>query len=183
MASHPSSATAAKYQTGVHRSQINGVTSNGGPVPGTKALFGKPITFFFSGNVDLTDTYTPFNSDRPDNDYLGIGVDLPERNENEFYGSLKLAYQLTDNKKLTLTANCTLTFSNPPASGTAGSFTLILVQDGTGSRTVTWPAAVDWASATAPTLSTGAGDVDILTFLTLDAGTTWYGFVAGQDMS
>ncbi|MBU0518638.1 TonB-dependent receptor [bacterium] len=77
----------------------------GGPVPGTKALLGKPITFFLSGNIDLTDTYTPFNVDRADNDYLGIGVDLPERNDNEFYGSVKLAYQLTDNKKLTLTAN------------------------------------------------------------------------------
>ncbi len=83
----------------------------------------------------------------------------------------------------TLDNNCTLTFSNPPASGTAGSFTLILTQDGTGSRTVTWPASVDWAGATAPTLSTGASDVDVLTFLTTDGGTTWLGFLAGADMS
>lgn len=84
---------------------------------------------------------------------------------------------------LTLTANCTLTFSNPTASGDACSFTLILRQDGTGSRTVTWPASVDWPAATAPTLSTAAAAVDVLTFVTVDGGTTWLGFVAGQGMA
>jgi hypothetical protein len=84
--------------------------------------------------------------------------------------------------KVTLTANCTFTFSNPPASGTAGSFTLFLIQDGTGSRTVTWPGTVDWSGATAPTLTTTAAAVDVLTFITLDGGTIWNGFVAGQAM-
>jgi hypothetical protein len=84
---------------------------------------------------------------------------------------------------ITLTANCTFTFSNPSASGTACSFTLILRQDGTGTRTVTWPASVDWAGGTAPTLTTTATTgVDILTFVTVNAGTTWYGFTAGKDM-
>lgn len=76
---------------------------------------------------------------------------------------------------ITLTGNCSFTFSNPPASGTAGSFTLILTQDGTGSRTATWPAAVSWSGGSAPTLNTSAGSVNILTFVTVDAGTLWYG--------
>jgi len=83
----------------------------------------------------------------------------------------------------TLGANCTLTFSNPPASGTLGSLTLELTQDGTGSRTVTWPASVTWPAGTPPTLSTGAGDVDVFTFYTRDGGTTWRGFTAGLDLS
>lgn len=82
---------------------------------------------------------------------------------------------------ITLDNNCTLTFSNPSATGKACSFTLIVTQDGTGSRTITWPASVDWAGASAPTLSTGANDVDIFSFLTTDAGTTWYGFTGGLD--
>jgi len=82
----------------------------------------------------------------------------------------------------TLDDNCTFTFSNPSASGKACSFTLILTQDGTGSRTVTWPGSVQWASSTAPTLSSGAADVDIFAFITVDAGTTWFGFTAGLDM-
>ena len=72
----------------------------------------------------------------------------------------------------------TFTFSNPPATGKCGSFTLILTNG--GSQTVNWPGAVDWAGGTAPTLTTAGKDV--LTFTTVDAGTTWYGFLAGADM-
>jgi hypothetical protein len=81
--------------------------------------------------------------------------------------------------EITLTGDCVFTFSNPPASGKAGSFTLILAQDGTGSRTTTWPASVKWAGGTAPTLSTAASSVDLLAFTTRDAGTTWYGALVG----
>ena len=72
----------------------------------------------------------------------------------------------------------TFTFSNPPASGKCGSFTLILTNG--GSQTVNWPAAVDWAGGSAPTLTTAG--IDVLTFTTVDAGTIWYGFLAGADM-
>jgi len=72
----------------------------------------------------------------------------------------------------------TFTFSDPSASGKACSFTLILT-DG-GSQTVNWPATVDWAAATAPTLT--ASGVDVLTFLTVDGGSIWYGFAGGLDM-
>ena len=72
----------------------------------------------------------------------------------------------------------TFTFSNPPTSGKCGSFTLILTNG--GSQTVNWPAAVDWAGGTAPTLTTSG--IDVLTFTTVDAGTIWYGFLAGADM-
>ncbi len=85
--------------------------------------------------------------------------------------------------ELTLTGNCTYTFSNPPATGIGGSFTLIQKQDGTGSRTVTFPSSVDWSGGTAPTITSTASSVDIFTFITTDAGTTWYGFTAGQDFS
>ena len=92
---------------------------------------------------------------------------------------------LTDGNghNVTLTANCTFTFSAPPASGTSGSFTLFLNQDGTGSRTATWPGSVKWAGGTAPTLTTTASRTDILVFTTIDAGTIWYGAVSGQDFS
>lgn len=83
---------------------------------------------------------------------------------------------------ITLTGDVTFTFSNPPASGSFGIFTLKLVQDGTGGRSVTWPASVDWGGGTAPTISSAIGKVDQLTFVTTDGGTTWLGFVSGQDM-
>lgn len=82
---------------------------------------------------------------------------------------------------MTLDNNPTLTFANPAPTGTGGSFTLMLRQDASGSRTVTWPGTVRWAAATAPTLTTTANRVDILTFVTMDEGTKYYGLVAAQD--
>ncbi len=82
----------------------------------------------------------------------------------------------------TLTGNTTFTFSGATAS-TACSFGLYLTQDGTGSRTVTWPASVKWAGGTAPTLSTGASDIDILVFETINGGTTWFGSLVGTNFS
>lgn len=84
---------------------------------------------------------------------------------------------------ITLTNNCTITFTNPPATGKAGSVTLIIAQDGNGSRTITWPASVKWANGSVPTLSTSANAVDIIQFLTIDGGTTWRGFLAGTSFS
>ena len=82
----------------------------------------------------------------------------------------------------TLSENVTYTFSNPAASGYASTFTLKVTQD-SSARTITWPGAVDWAAGTAPTISTGSGDVDVFVFHTVDGGTTYYGFTAGQDLS
>jgi len=71
----------------------------------------------------------------------------------------------------TLSGGQTVTFTNPPASGTAGSFTMIVTNG--GSATLTWPTSVDWPAATAPALT--ASGVDILFFTTCDGGTIWYG--------
>lgn len=81
----------------------------------------------------------------------------------------------------TLTENTTFTFSNPPTSGTAYSFSLEIIQDASASGyTVTWPTSVDWPAATAPTLTATASAVDVFVFYTRDGGTTWQGFIAGQ---
>lgn len=86
--------------------------------------------------------------------------------------------------ELTLTASpVSISFTNPPATGKAGSVTLILIQDSTGSRTITWPASVKWSNASAPTLTTTANAVDIIQLLTTNGGTTWQGFLAGNNMS
>ena len=81
----------------------------------------------------------------------------------------------------TLSENTTFTFSNPASSGKVSGFTLKVVQDGSASGyTLTWPASVDWPSATAPTLTATASAVDYFVFITHDGGTTYYGFTAGQ---
>lgn len=70
----------------------------------------------------------------------------------------------------TINANSTFTFSNPPASGTVGSFTLELTHT---SGTVTWPASVKWPADTAPTLT--AGKTHLFIFVTDDNGYCYRG--------
>jgi len=76
---------------------------------------------------------------------------------------------------LSTTGNTTFTFSNPPASGTAYGFMLRLTAGGT--HTITYPASVDFAGATAPD-APASGETDVLVFTTTDGGTTWYGALA-----
>ena len=82
----------------------------------------------------------------------------------------------------TLSEAVTYTFSNPASSGKASIFTLKVIQD-SSARAITWPNTVDWAGGTAPTLSSGNADVDVFVFFTVDGGSNYYGFTAGQDMS
>ena len=64
--------------------------------------------------------------------------------------------------KLTLGGNRTLA---APTNNTTGQFISILViQDGTGSRTLTWNAVFEFASDTAPTLTTTANLCDVFVF-------------------
>ena len=79
-------------------------------------------------------------------------------------------------QNLTLTGNCTFTF---PTATAGKSFLLVLKQDATGSRTVTWPAAVKWPGSTAPTITSTASKADLYAF-TAD-GTNWYGRTLGQN--
>ena len=64
--------------------------------------------------------------------------------------------------KLTLGGNRTLA---APTNSTTGQFISILViQDGTGSRTLTWNAVFEFAADTAPTLTTTASIGDVFVF-------------------
>ena len=83
----------------------------------------------------------------------------------------------------TLTEATTVQFSNESVDGTVSACTLKIVQDGSGSQyTVSWESAIRWPNGTAPSLSTGADDVDVFVFFTHDAGANWYGFLAGKNM-
>jgi hypothetical protein len=81
-------------------------------------------------------------------------------------------------KTITLTANCTFTLTGAQ-TGQVTMLELVLAQDATGGRTVTWPASVRWVGG-APVLSTAANAVDRVTLTTYDGGTTWYGDLTGK---
>lgn len=60
-----------------------------------------------------------------------------------------------------------------PTNLRKGTYVLHVIQDATGTRTLTWNAVFKWPSATPPVLSTGVNKRDILTFIS--DGTNLYG--------
>ena len=64
--------------------------------------------------------------------------------------------------KVTLAGNRTMA---APSNGSTGQFASItVIQDGTGSRTLTWNATYEFAADTAPTLTTTASKADLFVF-------------------
>ena len=93
-------------------------------------------------------------------------------------GSQTIDLTLGNNVVATVdTSANTFVFSNPTATDELCGFTLFLTNG--GSQTVAWPATVDWAGGTAPTLTSSG--LDILVFATTDGGTIWHGMVASAD--
>ena len=76
---------------------------------------------------------------------------------------------------LTLTGNCTLTM---PTAVAGKSFVILLKQDATGSRTITWT-TVAWPGGTAPTITSTASKQDIYSFFS--DGSKWYGTTISQN--
>ena len=102
-------------------------------------------------------------------------------------GAVTIDYENGPVQTLTAAGNITLTFTNFPASGKFGEVTLIFTN--MGSYTLTEPAAVktpvEYAngndSTYAGSYSSGANNVDIDKYFTVDAGTTIYKTVVGRD--
>ena len=146
----------------------------------------------FSGNVTLTlpnTTGTIIGSDAQ-NVVKIDGAVSEKAATNATISSTTAALDVRDGSvfQLTLASNITtFNWSNHAASGHVSSFVMKVIQDGSGSRTIAWPdgtnsVTVRWPGDTAPTLSSGAADVDIFVFFTHDGGTNYYGFSAGLDM-
>lgn len=87
---------------------------------------------------------------------------------------------------ITMTGNCVFTMPALPAagSGKAQSLTVRLVQDGTGSRTITFPAAnVMWPGGVMPTFSAVANRIDKVVFTGWPGATKWEGDLTGVHYS
>jgi len=83
--------------------------------------------------------------------------------------TIALDWNNSNVQSVTLGGNRTFTFANPKDGG---RYLIRLKQDATGSRTVTWPTII-WRGGTAPTLTTTANKVDLITLIY--DGTSYYG--------
>ena len=139
---------------------------------------------FLISDVKLTTNSFTGSQNLQDNELIRAKIrDYSETVSSPTISSGTLVLNLETSNIFTVALNAaitTLTVSNPPASGSGGSFTLIFTGDGTA-RAVTWPASIKWAGGTAPTLTSTSGKVDSFAFFTSDGGTNWQGYVGGQN--
>lgn len=79
--------------------------------------------------------------------------------------------------------------SNKPSNSGVYNMTLIITQDITGGRTINWTfdpysgsnVTIKWAQGFVPIMTTTANKTDIYSLLSYDGGSTWFGFVGGQN--
>ena len=71
----------------------------------------------------------------------------------------------------------TIGFSNAPTSGTLDKMTLLIKQDSTGNRLVTWPGSVSWVGGSPPNLSSDPYRTDIIEVLTFDGGISYHAWM------
>ncbi len=92
--------------------------------------------------------------------------------------TITVNWKVGNTQSVTLGGNRTIAFTGQ----TDGQgLVLILKQDTTASRTVTWPSTVAWEGGTAPTLSTGSSDIDVFTFLRSEVENKEFGQTYGKN--
>ncbi len=156
--------TALGYQAGDSITTGSNNTTIGSGADASSATVSNEITL---GNTSVTRFRIP-----------GAGIDSTSDALSGTTPSVDVGAR--DTYTLTTSGNTTFTFTGVPSSGQVSTFSLIITAGGT--HTLTWPASVDWAGGTAPD-APASGEKDIYTFMSIDGGTNWYGFLAGDAMA
>lgn len=154
-------AIVSDYNGGITNTNISGsanidtskISGTAVNLSGTQTLTGKKT---FAGTVQTVTTLTPSAAGTATCD-LSLG--------NVFFITMPAG-------------NITIALSN---ATTGQAFVIRILQDGGGSRTVTWFTTIKWAGGTAPTLTTTASKADTFGFICTGSG-TYDGFIVGQNL-
>lgn len=101
--------------------------------------------------------------------YIEDGNAVLKPNDLTDGATIDIDWSLSNNHNVVLGGNRTITFSNVVVGQ---AIRLYVTQDGTGSRTVTWPSSCTWGDVGEPTLDTDAGNTDIITMSTATSTAT-----------
>jgi hypothetical protein len=135
----------------------NGVSGNPTlSIPSAVTLTGKTLT----GGTHTSGTYTAST------------ITNPTATSQTLSDGATVSWDMNSGGVATITLGGNRTM-DAPTNLKVGTYLLHVVQDGTGSRTITWNSVFKWSFAVAPTLSTGAGKRDIISFVS--DGTNLYG--------
>lgn len=161
----------------------------GWSIGGTTGIIGFLATTFTTAKTltlpDITDTIvTRTNTETLTNKTLTKPVINARNQTAQTYSpaaaaTATLDLSLGDQHDITMPAgNITIALSNDTNNQI---FSVSILQDGTGSRTVTWFTTIKWAGGVAPTLTTTAGKRDRFVFIRTGAG-TYDGMISGLNI-
>lgn len=149
---------------------------------GSEALTNKTIAL---GSNTVSGTFAQFNTAVTDDDFMGLGSAQEYTATKNFNmttltsSSNSIAWDLSANQVAKHTATENTTLAAPTNQVAGATYLFIFVQDSTP-RTLAFNAAYKFPGGTAPTVSTGSGAVDVISFVS--DGTNMYGTFA-QDFS
>lgn len=162
------------------------VTYSGTPLP--IANGGTGSTTLGGANIGLTNTTNTWSSTQTFSGgadissglaYLGASKQkIVSQTASTSTTTLDLA--TADVFLLTIAANTTLVFSNPPLDGTMKSFNIIMQNNSTGGYAVSFPGTVSWAGGQLPPRTTTANAKDFWSFFTPN-GTDYAGSLSIQN--
>jgi len=124
-------------------------------------------TLDISGVVDIagvTDLHGTLDMNSQDIDNIKSATFIAVVDNGSSGSSKTIDWGAGQKQKVTMTANCTFTFTAPDGPC---NLMLILIQDGGGTNTAVWTGGstnVDFPAATVPTLTTTGSAVDVIAF-------------------
>ena len=121
----------------------------------TAAVGGNSIVVSTTGNVGIGTT-------NPQHKLDINGAIYTRRYGLTYSSSITIDWNNGNVQSVVLTGNTTFNFTN---GKDGGKYILIIKQDSTGGRTVTWPSSVRFPGGVTPTLSTGANKSDYIGFI------------------
>lgn len=122
--------------------------------------------------VGTTDTQSLEN--KTINSPLIVGYREKLNNLGSVSGNVEVDISLGSVVALTVANNVTFSFADSLNTGESYSMTMVITNG--GAHTINWPLSVKWPEGTEPALTSSG--TDILTFLSIDAGTTWHSVAA-----
>ena len=114
-----------------------------------------------------------------------VGDMTPVAGPANVTGTVNLTEAMLPSTRIwTMTGNVTITLPTPVATPVrSGTITLVLIQDATGNRTVTWPssATLKWPDGIAQQPATAAASVSVIHLLW--TGSQWLGLLGGKSFA
>lgn len=140
-----------------------------------KLASGATVTAVLDENDMVSDSATALATQQSIKEYVDGAIQTATDGATVTFDLGNGAYR---KHKVTLGGNRTLALSNVKVGQV---FLIDLIQDATGSRTVTWFSTIKWVDGAAPTLTTTANKIDTFGFICTSEG-NYQGYVVGQNI-